>query len=92
MNENIQIDSSTKECGCYLVPCSSSRTCTDQFYTTKLMLHQQIQEETYAKIGLEIGPPLLQLWLLELYVFDFVTGYIVLPIVFTIECRVVIII
>ena len=48
-----------KVCGCYLVPLSCSPTSTKEMYATKHVLHQQIFDETYAKIGLKIIPPLL---------------------------------
>ena len=51
----------TKECGCYLVCFSCPPTYTDQIYTRKLVLHQQIYDETHAKTGFRIRPPLI--WL-----------------------------
>ena len=42
---------------CFVFPCSP--TSTDYIYTTRLMLHQQIYNETLAKSRLKIGRPLL---------------------------------
>jgi hypothetical protein len=46
---------------------SCSLTSTGYLYTTILMLQWQIYDETYAKTGLKIGPPQLQLWLSEVH-------------------------
>ena len=54
--------------GFYLVHLSCSLTSTDKTYTTKLVLHERIYDETYAKTGLKFGPPLIWLWLLEVHV------------------------
>jgi hypothetical protein len=57
--------------GCYVVPFSCSLTSTHQIYTPKLTLHLQTYDETSTKLGLNIGPPLIQLWLLEVHVCSF---------------------
>ena len=70
-----------------MVQFSHSPTSTDQTYTTKLALHQQTYNETYAKSGLKIGP---------LFDLDMVIGSACLLIskldtqVLPIKCRVVI--
>ena len=50
---------------------SCSPTSSNQIYKTKLMLHQQIYDETYANIISKIGPTMIQLWLSEVHVCQF---------------------
>ena len=46
--------------GVVLLCFSYSPSSTDHIYITKLMLqHKQLYDETYVKIGLKIGPPLI---------------------------------
>ena len=57
-----------KVCGCYLVCLSCSPTFTNYIYKTKIVLHYQLYDETYAETK----------------------GNHTSPVVFTIECRVII--
>ena len=51
---------------CFVFSCP--QTSTDWIYIMRLVLHQQIYDETSAKVGLKIEPPLVYLWLLEMHV------------------------
>ena len=54
----------TKVCGCSFFSRSPTFS-TDWIHSMKLVLHQQIYDETYAKIGLKFGAPFTWLWLSE---------------------------
>ena len=77
--------------GCYSIRFSCSPASTDQIQTPKLVLHCQIYDEAPAKIGLEIKPPLISLWLsAAVHVWWFLNRiHKVLSIVFTVESGVV---
>lgn len=38
---------------------------TNEIYTTNLVLHLQIYDDASTKIGLEIGPSSMKLWLMK---------------------------
>ena len=50
---------SNKVYGCYLVHLLCSPNSTIKIHTTKLVLHYQIYDETFARLGLKIKPPLI---------------------------------
>lgn len=60
-----------KVCGCYSVSVSCSPSSIDQNQVLIFVLHKQIYDETSTKIVLNICPPLIYLWLLEVDVCRF---------------------
>ena len=74
--------------GWYSVRFSCSPTSTNYIYTTKLLLHSQIYNETSTNFRLKFRTsPDLVMDFESAHFVDSLTEYITLPIVFTVKCR-----
>ena len=68
--------SSHKVCRCYLVGFSCSQASTNQIIQQNLCCNSKSMMKALAKLELRIGPPINQLWLLEVHVNDSLNEYI----------------
>ena len=55
------VSTTLKVCGCYSIRFFMYSNLLLLDNTTKLILYQQFYDETYAKTGLKIGPPLISI-------------------------------